>query len=67
MTNKFGSPNKHQHELLVRNKIDPDGVCILGETERYLHVRNYKTQDEITLEKGYRTQRIEREAGLTWS
>lgn len=50
---KYSVPDEVQSAMLRRNGIDPDGVCVIHESEDGTVFKNYKTGDTIRIEENF--------------
>ena len=50
---KYSVPDAAQSEMLMRNGIDPEKVCVVSQTEDGVIFKNYKTGDTIRIEENF--------------
>lgn len=50
---KYSVPDSVQSEMLTRNGIDPEKVCVVSITEDGAIFKNYKTGDTIRIEENF--------------
>ena len=48
----FRVPNSMEQEILKRNGMNPREYVVVSAGENYLHVRCYKTRDDIAIYQG---------------
>lgn len=48
----FSVPNRREQEILRSNGMNPREYVVVNVGENFLHVRCYKTRDDITIYKG---------------
>lgn len=45
-------PDRREQEILRNNQMNPREYVVVNEGEDYLHVRCYKSRDDITIYRG---------------
>ena len=48
----YGVPNRREQEILTSNGMNPREYVVVNAGEDWLHVRCYKTRDDITIHQG---------------
>ncbi len=61
---RFRVPNERQAELCRACGIEPDGMAVTIENDRYICLLHHKSRNEITIYKSERQKRIEKERGM---
>lgn len=54
---KFRVPTKEEEQYLQANGIDPNSVTVMLKDENSMVLRNYKTNDDITIHAGPKSMR----------
>lgn len=63
-TDGFVPLNERQADLCREIGLEPDGLCVIRESEDYLWMRHQKTWNEVTVRKSETQKRKEKELKL---
>lgn len=64
---KCSVPNARQKQILMEMGISADGYSVDHETDGYIIFLHHPTRNRLSIDKGERLRRQEKEEGLTWS
>lgn len=56
-TTKFRTPTPEEEEFLRANGLDPDRMTVMLKDEDSMVLRNYRTNDDITIHAGPKSKR----------